>query len=133
MRGERAGGTKDAYIVSFIDDWEDKIAWVNPEQLFIDENVDFTKKDHETQKMAMRLVSIAKIEEFARIANDTLDKKLSELGFIDRIPVGIYQFSYLLETGGAARNRANQIHALNRRKKQQKSTINGVYLPRRAR
>jgi DNA or RNA helicases of superfamily II len=97
LRGEKAGGTKDAYIVSFIDEWQDKIAWVNPEQLFIDENVDFTKKDHETRKMAMRLVSIAKLEEFAKIANDTIDPKLTELAFIDRIPIGIYKFSYLVE------------------------------------
>ena len=26
LRGERAGGTKNAYIVSFIDDWNSKIA-----------------------------------------------------------------------------------------------------------
>lgn len=97
LRGEKAGGTKDAYIVSFIDEWQDKIAWVNPEQLFIDENVDFTKKDNETGKMAMRLVSIAKLEEFAKIANDTIDSKLSELAFIERIPIGIYKFSYLVE------------------------------------
>ncbi len=98
LRGEKAGGTKDAYIVSFIDDWQDKIAWVNPEQLFIDENVDFTKTDYETRKMSMRLVSIAKMEEFAKIANDTIDPKLSDLAFIDRIPVGIYKFSYLVES-----------------------------------
>ncbi|MHB1364750.1 MAG: DEAD/DEAH box helicase family protein [Eubacteriales bacterium] len=98
LRGEKAGGTKEAYIVSFIDNWQDKIAWVNPEQLFIDENVDFTKTDYETRKMSMRLVSIAKMEEFAKIANDTIDPKLSDLAFIDRIPVGIYKFSYLVES-----------------------------------
>ncbi|MFT9057589.1 MAG: DEAD/DEAH box helicase family protein, partial [Ethanoligenens sp.] len=99
LRGEKAGGTKDAYIVSFIDDWQDKIAWVNPEQLFIDENVDFTKKDHETQKKAMRLVSIAKLEEFANIVNGTVDPRLSEISFLERVPVGIYQFSYLMQNG----------------------------------
>jgi hypothetical protein len=98
LRGVEAKGTPDANIVSFIDDWQDKIAWVNPEQLFIDENVDFNETNHETQKQAMRLVSIAKIEEFARIANDTLDQQLSALTFIERIPVGIYKFSYLTAT-----------------------------------
>ncbi|MCO7108029.1 hypothetical protein NIA69_00925 [Gemmiger formicilis] len=33
LRGEAAGGTKEAYIVSFIDDWLDKINWVSPSQL----------------------------------------------------------------------------------------------------
>jgi len=100
LRGEKAGGTKDAYIVSFIDDWQDMIAWVNPERLFIDENVNFKNPDHDTQKMAMRLVSIAKMEEFAKIANGSIDDRLSELAFVDRIPVGIYKFSYLHECDG---------------------------------
>lgn len=97
LRGEQAGGTKDAYIVSFIDNWSDKIAWVNPEQLYIDENADFSKKGYEAQKMGMRLVSIAKIEEFAKIANETIDNRLAEIPFIERIPVGLYKFSYLAE------------------------------------
>ncbi|MCL2822834.1 MAG: DEAD/DEAH box helicase family protein [Polyangiaceae bacterium] len=100
LRGEKAGGTKNAFIVSFIDEWRDKIAWVNPEHLFIDENVDFTKIDHETQNRAMRVVSIAKIEEFAKIANDTIDKRLSDIPFIERVPVGFYKFSYLMESDG---------------------------------
>jgi len=96
--GKKPEGTQRAYIVSFLDDWQDKIAWVNPEKLYIDENVDFSKQDHESQKMAIRLVSIAKMEEFAKIANGTVDSRLSDLPFIDRIPIGIYRFSYLLES-----------------------------------
>ena len=34
LRGEAAGGTPEAYIVSFVDDWNEHIAWVNPENLF---------------------------------------------------------------------------------------------------
>ncbi|MDR0854633.1 MAG: DEAD/DEAH box helicase family protein [Clostridiales Family XIII bacterium] len=98
LRGEKAGGTKEAYIVSFVDDWQNRIAWVNPEQLFIGEDGFGDVKDHKTQKMAMRLVAISKIEEFAKIANDTIDSGLSEIAFIDRIPVGIYKFTYLFET-----------------------------------
>ena len=41
LRGKKAGGTKKAYIVGFMDDWKDKVAWVNPEKLFIEENIDF--------------------------------------------------------------------------------------------
>lgn len=99
LRGVEAGGTKEAYIVSFIDDWQNKIAWVNPEELYIDENADFSKKDYETQKHIMRLISIKKIEEFAHIINDTVDERLSNLDLIERIPVGIYRFSYLIEDG----------------------------------
>lgn len=100
LRGEKAGGTKQAYIVSFIDDWQDKISWVNPEQLYIDENVDFNNKDRDTQKKAMRLVAISKIEEFARIANGTLDERLENIAFVERIPIGIFKFSYLIDDSG---------------------------------
>ena len=30
LRGTAAGGTANAYIVSFIDAWDEHIAWVNP-------------------------------------------------------------------------------------------------------
>jgi superfamily II DNA or RNA helicase len=98
LRGEKAGGTKKAYIVSFIDDWHQHIAWETPEQLFIDENVDFNDSNkQQTQKYVERLISIAKIEEFAKLADGTLDDKVADLRFIERIPVGIYQFKYLIE------------------------------------
>lgn len=98
LRGLKAGGTKDCYIVSFVDDWQSRIAWVNPERLFIDENADFNDLSAETRKMAMRLVAIQKIEEFAAIANGTLDERLEQINFIERIPVGLYKFSYLIPT-----------------------------------
>jgi superfamily II DNA or RNA helicase len=101
LRGPKADGTKEAYIVNFIDDWHDKIAWVNPEQLFIEENVDFNDKDSETTKRLLRLVAINKIEEFAMLANQIIEpekrKELEKLDFIQRIPKGIYQFRYLKE------------------------------------
>jgi hypothetical protein len=85
--------------VSFVDDWHDKIAWVNPEKLFIEENVDFNDKDNETKKQLLRLVAINKIEEFAILANQIIEpekrKELEKLDFIQRIPKGIYQFRYL--------------------------------------
>ena len=96
LRGEKAGGTKDCYIVSFVDDWQSRIAWVNPERLFIDENADFNDLSRETRNMAMRLVAIQKIEEFAAIANGTIDERLERINFIERIPVGLYKFSYLV-------------------------------------
>ena len=50
LRGKEAGGTKKAYIVGFIDDWKDKVAWVNPEKLFIEENTDFKDKKQDTRE-----------------------------------------------------------------------------------
>lgn len=95
LRGERAGGTPKAYIVSFLDDWQEHIAWVNPEKLFLDTNADFTQAAQRRAYVA-RLVSIAKLEEFAKLADDSLDDRVGEqFTFLERIPVGLYQFAYL--------------------------------------
>jgi ATP-dependent helicase IRC3 len=103
LRGEKAGGTKEAFIVSFIDDWKDKVTWVNPEKLLIEENTDFNDKENDISKQIIRLVSISKIEEFAILTNKIIDKatkdELEKLSFIERIPLGIYHFSILNQIG----------------------------------
>jgi len=96
LRGQKAGGTDKAYIVSFIDNWEDKINWVNPEKLTDIAGAEFIDKDIETMKRIARLISIEKIEEFARMMDDSIDTTvLEELDFLKRVPVGIYCFSIL--------------------------------------
>ena len=103
LRGEKAGGTKNAYIVSFIDEWREKIAWVNPEKLLIEENVDFNDKQADTKKQLIRLVAISKVEEFASLTNKTIAvevrEALEKLDFIERIPLGLYHFSILQPVG----------------------------------
>jgi ATP-dependent helicase IRC3 len=96
LRGQSAGGTEKAYVVSFIDNWEDKINWVNPEKLIDIEGVEFVDRDIETMKRIARLISIEKIEEFARMMDDSIDTTaLEKLDFLRRVPVGIYRFSIL--------------------------------------
>jgi superfamily II DNA or RNA helicase len=99
LRGLKAGGTKEAYIVSFIDEWQNKVAWINSEKLYIEDNIDFKDVDRETEKQILRLVAINKIEEFAILANKIIDpetrEELEKLNFIERFPVGIYQFRFL--------------------------------------
>ena len=99
LRGIAAGGTSSAYIVSFIDHWNEHIAWVNPESLFNgnnefnDDNIDRAKRD-------LRMIAISKIEEFAAILDDSIDTTaLERVPFEQRIPVGMYAFSYLEENG----------------------------------
>lgn len=96
LRGEKAGGTPNVYIVSFVDNWKDKIAWVNPETVFIETNTDFNDESPETTSRLIRLISIEKIEEFARVMDVGVDTtELENLDFIQRIPVGLYAFSIL--------------------------------------
>ncbi|MDB9373055.1 DEAD/DEAH box helicase family protein [Nodularia sphaerocarpa] len=96
LRGQKAGGTEKAYVVSFIDQWEDKINWVNPEKLHFEEDAEFIEKDIPSNNRTARLISIEMIEEFARIMDDSIDTTdLEKIIFIKRIPLGIYRFSIL--------------------------------------
>jgi len=95
LRGEKADGTPEAFIVSFIDDWKDKISWVNPERVRIETSAEFIDSPAKTSKQITQLIAIAKIEEFARMMHE-LVPELEALDFLQRIPVGIYSFSILL-------------------------------------
>lgn len=95
LRGLKAGGTKEAYIVSFVDDWNDKIAWVNPETLT---EAEYHEKETlaETQKQQIRLIAISKIEEFARMTDAAVDTSaLDSTPAIELIPLGMYMLSTL--------------------------------------
>lgn len=95
LRGLKAGGTKEAYIVSFVDDWNDKIAWVNPETLT---EAEYHEKETlaETQKQQIRLIAISKIEEFARMADAAVDTSaLDSTPAIELIPLGMCMLSTL--------------------------------------
>ncbi|MCM1524844.1 MAG: DEAD/DEAH box helicase family protein [Ruminococcus sp.] len=92
LRGVKSGGTKDAYIVSFIDDWDNKIAWESPDELD-DGDTEWRDDPTEYTRRALHLISISLIEEFARIADDNVDTKdIESIPFIERIPIGMYVF-----------------------------------------
>ena len=99
LRGPSAGGTSSAYIVSFVDHWNEHIAWVNPESLFEGSN-DFNDNRSERAEHNLRMIAISKIEEFASILDDSIDTTaLEKVPFEQRIPVGMYAFTYLEENG----------------------------------
>ncbi|MGL4669121.1 MAG: DEAD/DEAH box helicase family protein [Methanobacteriaceae archaeon] len=107
LRGPKAGGSEELYIVSFIDEWKDKIAWVNPENLLIEEGAVFPTDSHNNREIILRLISIAKIEEFAKIMDRTVDAEYIEsLEFMDRIPIGLISFS-ILKAKGEEENEKN--------------------------
>ncbi|MCR5668224.1 MAG: HNH endonuclease, partial [Lachnospiraceae bacterium] len=86
--------------VSFIDNWNEHIAWINPENLFIDTDNDFIENEIDKQKHDIRMIAISKIEEFASILDDSVDTTaLERVPFEQRIPIGMYVFSYLEENG----------------------------------
>ncbi len=95
LRGEKAGGTEQAFIVSFIDEWKNKINWVNPEKL-IESEVAISETDKERDASIVRLISIEEMEKFAIMMDTTIDTfALEKLSFLKRMPLGIYKFSIL--------------------------------------
>lgn len=98
LRGIKAGGTEIAYAVSFIDNWD--IPFVYPESLLADENAQFVENESNRTEHEIRLISISKIEEFARLLDETVDTSLLEaVPFVQRIPIGMYSFTYLDQNG----------------------------------
>lgn len=101
LRGPETGGTKDTYIVSFIDDWKDKIAWVSPEKIFIDEIDIKDPKDpkYNKRKILNQYIPVSLIEIFTRMMDETIEEgTLLKTPFVDKIPIGLYYFSYLTKT-----------------------------------
>lgn len=99
LRGTKAGGTEFAYIVSFIDNWNENIAWISPESVFNGSN-EFRESKNEKFNRDLRLIAISKIEEFAKILDDSVDTSaLENVPFAKRIPLGMYAFTYLEENG----------------------------------
>lgn len=57
LRGQAAGGTSEAYIVSFIDDWSEHIAWVNPESIFVTAGeADFDDNPHQRRANELQMI-----------------------------------------------------------------------------
>lgn len=99
LRGTKAGGTSEAYIVSFVDKWNENIAWCNPASLFNGEGI-FRDVETNRDKRQITMIAISKIEEFAAMLDDTIDTTaLEKVPFVKRIPIGMYAFTYLEEDG----------------------------------
>lgn len=95
LRGTAAGGTAKAYIVSFVDQWNENIAWCNPASLFHGEN-GFEDNEVEHTKRQISMIAISKIEEFASMLDDSIDTSaLEKVPFEQRFPIGMYAFTYL--------------------------------------
>lgn len=109
LRGPRAGGTKEAYIVSFIDDWNSKISWVNPEALTSADYIQLDDPVHKRENI-IRMLSISAIEELALLADEAVDTShLEGVPLIERIPLGMYTFSFIDTVDGHSMERYHQI------------------------
>lgn len=95
LRGVKSGGTAESHIVSFVDDWDERVAWVNPESLFAGNNKFNETDPKEREREDVRAIALSKIREFAMILDASVDTLMLEsIPFIERIPLGMYVFTY---------------------------------------
>lgn len=95
LRGTKAGGTDKCYIVTFMDGWDERVAWVNPSTLYSGDTTFAEEDPHERERAEIQTISISMIREFAQILDSTVDTKyLEAIPFVERIPLGMYVFSY---------------------------------------
>lgn len=94
LRGSEAGGTEQAYIVTFTDDWKETIAWVNPRKLYKDEAADAVKTTHQKNLTNKSLISMRRSEQALYGVGAAQQESLVEsIPFIQTVPTGIYSFS----------------------------------------
>ena len=95
LRGVKAGGTKETNVVSFIDNWHNKIMWVTPEKIINSED-DFKDKARINKYKEFLLMSIEQLESYAILLDNDIDEstkeKIRALRFVERIPTGYYFF-----------------------------------------
>lgn len=92
LRGLKAGGTKEANIVSFIDDWQSKIYWGNAEEIMISANLDLDVKSPAYKKMVKQLVSVDLLEQFILSQSQEFEDFFDHTDFNYFLPLGFYHF-----------------------------------------
>lgn len=90
LRGVNAGGTEDAYIVSFVDEWRYKINWISPKELDVGGTFD---DNGVNRKLETSLIPIKIIEEFAKFIDKSVQRKSKNYDSIELVPVGAYSFN----------------------------------------
>lgn len=97
LRGTKAGGTKEAHIVSFIDDWQSKIYWGNAEEIMISANLDLDIKSSAYKKMVKQLVSVDLLEQFILSQSQEFEDFFDHTDFDYFLPLGFYHFDVTYE------------------------------------
>ena len=90
LRGPRFGGTEDAYIVAFIDDWRQHIDWAAYDQ--IEEGARSTSGDRRGPRPPLHLISIELVRRLARQMDTGVN--IAPWPYTALLPVGWYQVEY---------------------------------------
>lgn len=95
LRGEMAGGTKHAHIVSFIDDWVEQLNWANSEQLVEGPwmlNEAMTRDETSITELISQQTLTQIMHELDTQLQPTRQIRTT---FTESVPVGVFVFSYL--------------------------------------
>lgn len=99
LRGVKAGGTKEAYIVSFIDDWKYKINWISPKELVLVDGI-YPTSDYKRNSYEQHLINIKIIEDFAIYKDKTIKNKDKNIKYSKYRVLGAYIFDNIYENNG---------------------------------
>ncbi len=101
LRGPKFGGTEEAYIVSFVDDWADnRMPWASGADIF-GEAEDDEKRFRQTR--AVELISIDLVRRLARQMDSGLN--VNPDAFLSFFPVGWYFTAYQMLVPSAERGK----------------------------
>ena len=94
LRGVEAEGTEEAFIVSFVDNWSQHVAWARPTDIVGSaEFDDFVRGGHSGKQ---GVVSTRAIEAFADALSDEIGSDgFASLPFTSKVPIGEYIFSLI--------------------------------------
>ncbi|MBE9224698.1 DEAD/DEAH box helicase family protein [Phormidium sp. LEGE 05292] len=97
LRGPRFGGTEKAYIVSFIDDWQQAINWAQYDPL--DNRPTLTNEQNQLQTRAMRLISIDLVRRL--ISQMDSGNNINPVPFSTFMPIGWYKVEFKSSIAGS--------------------------------
>jgi ATP-dependent helicase IRC3 len=108
LRGEKVGGTKETFIVPFVDEWHGLISWLSPKEL-LKSDIDFPDSKASLNLHIQKAISTNTIEQLTLLQNYSIDPEIKDLleswEFIERIPVGLYIIEVdKLDNGGSGIN-----------------------------
>lgn len=90
LRGPNFNGTDKAHIVSFIDDWKQKINWAEWDPL--DESLPVEGPFRKIKKPPMELISIDLIRHLSRVMFEHNNTEIED--YLKSVPVGWYQTNF---------------------------------------
>jgi len=98
LRGPAFGGTEEAFVVSFVDDWKQLINWAQYEQLVEREGL-ADDASTSTRRLPLQFVSIELVQSLARQMD--YGGNVSPAPFLSLMPAGWYQIEFeAIEAGG---------------------------------